>query len=212
MTENLIQGTDEWKLARCGSLGASRVADAIARTKSGWGASRANLMAELIAERLTGIPTEGYVNAAMTWGTETEPQARDAYSFYSDVDVKLVGLIRHHTIPMTHASPDGLIGDDGIVEIKCPMVSTHIDTLLGTPIPAKYITQMQWQLACTERQWCDWVSYDPRLPGSMQLFVKRVHRDDAMIADLEKLVREFLAEIEIKVRALRDRYEQKAAA
>ena len=206
------QGTPEWFAARLGKVTASRVADVIAKTKTGWGASRANYMAELIAERLTGVPAEKYTNGAMQWGTDTEPQARAAYSFYAETDVTEVGFIEHPRIPLTGASPDGLIGVDGLVECKCPNTATHLDTLLGGEIPAKYITQMQWQLACTEREWCDWVSYDPRLPGSMQLFVKRVHRDDAMIADLEKLVREFLAEIEIKVRALRDRYEQKAAA
>lgn len=206
------QGTPEWFAARLGKVTASRVADVIAKTKTGWGASRANYMAELIAERLTGVPAEKYTNGAMQWGTDTEPQARAAYSFYAETDVTEVGFIEHPRIPMTGASPDGLIGIDGLVECKCPNTATHLDTLLGGEIPAKYITQMQWQLACTERQWCDWVSYDPRLPGSMQLFVRRVHRDDTMIADLEKLVREFLAEIEAKVRALRERYEQKVAA
>jgi len=206
------QGTEAWFAARLGKVTASRVADVIAKTKTGWGASRANYMAELIAERLTGVPAESYVNAAMVWGTATEPQARAAYSFYADVDVTEVGFIEHPSISLTGASPDGLVGTDGLVEFKCPNTATHIDTLLGEPVPGKYYTQMQWQLACTGRHWCDWVSYDPRLPGSMQLFVQRVPRDDTMIASLEKLVAEFLAEIDARVRALRSRYEQKAAA
>lgn len=209
---DLQQGSDAWKAARCGSLGASRLADAIARTKSGYGASRANLMAELLVERLTGAPTEGYVNAAMQWGTEKEPEARSAYEFRADVDVVEIGIMPHPTIVGTHASPDGLVGDDGLIEIKCPNTASHVETLLGDEIAGKYITQMQWQMACTGRKWCDFVSFDPRLPESMALFVKRVHRDDKVIAELEAEARKFLAELDGKVSALRDRYEHKEAA
>ena len=206
----VIQGTDEWKLARCGSLGASRMADAVARTKTGYGASRANLMAELLVERLTGVPSEGYTNAAMQWGTEKEPEARAAYEFKADVDVSEIGIVKHPTIPGTHASPDGLVGDDGMVEIKCPNTATHVETLLGDEIAGKYVTQMQWQMACTGRKWCDFVSFDPRLPESMALFVKRVHRDDKRIAELETEARAFLAELDGKVSELLRRYEQVA--
>jgi putative phage-type endonuclease len=211
MTE-LIQGSEEWKLARCGSLGASRLADAVARTKTGYGASRANLMAELLVERLTGLPTEGYTNAAMQWGTEKEPEARAAYEFRSDVDVVQVGIATHPSISGTHASPDGLIGEDGMLEIKCPNTATHAETLLGDEIAGKYVTQMQWQMACTGRKWCDFVSYDPRLPESMALFVKRVQRDDVLIATLETEAKKFLAELDAKVSELRARYERKEAA
>jgi putative phage-type endonuclease len=211
MTE-LIQGSEEWKLARCGSLGASRLADAVARTKTGYGASRANLMAELLVERLTGLPTEGYTNAAMQWGTEKEPEARAAYEFRADVDVAQVGIATHPSISGTHASPDGLIGEDGMLEIKCPNTATHVETLLGDEIAGKYVTQMQWQMACTGRKWCDFVSYDPRLPESMALFVKRVQRDDVLIATLETEAKKFLAELDAKVSELRARYERKEAA
>jgi putative phage-type endonuclease len=193
------QGSLEWRLARCGSLGASRVADALAKTRSGWGASRANLMAELIAERLTGVPAENYTNAAMQWGTVTEPEARTAYEFRHDVDVRQVGLVRHPVIAMTHASPDGLVGDDGLIEIKCPNTATHIETLLGASVPGKYLTQIQWQIACTRRQWCDFVSFDPRLPEEHRLFVKRVPRDDKLIGELEREVETFLAEVDHKL-------------
>lgn len=206
------QGTDAWRQERLGKVTASRVADVIAKTKTGWGASRANYMAQLIAERLTGVSVEQYVNAAMQHGMATEPDARAAYSFYSDADVVEVGFIQHPTIPMTGASPDGLVGDYGLVELKAPQTATHIDTLLGEPIPAKYITQMQWQMSCCNRSWCDWVSFDPRMPVSMQLFVRRVERDDKMIADLERAVSEFLSELSEKVEALKARYEQRAAA
>jgi putative phage-type endonuclease len=201
------QGSTEWLAARAGSLGASQVADAIARTKSGWGASRANVMATLITERLTGKPVETYTNAAMAWGTQTEPDARAAYEFMRDVDVELVGIVKHPTIVGSHASPDGLVGDKGLIEIKCPQSSTHIETLLTGTIPGKYITQMQWQMACTGREFCDHISYDPRLPTSMQLWIKRVERDDKCISELEEQVQEFLHELDAKVKALRDKYE-----
>ena len=207
----LVQGSDEWRAARCGSLGASRIADATARIKSGWGASRANLMAELIAERLTGVPYESYTNAAMQWGTQTEPEARTAYEFMFNCEVKQVGLIRHPTIIGSHASPDGLIGEDGMMEAKCPSTSTHLETLLGSPIDGRYIKQAQWQMACCERQWVDWVSYDPRLSENMRLYVKRIPRDDTMIAALERDVCDFLAELDGKVAALAEKYGKQAA-
>ncbi|MBB5762114.1 putative phage-type endonuclease [Methylorubrum rhodesianum] len=211
---DLVQGSDAWLEARVGSLGASRIAEAVARTKTGWGASRANLMAEMVAERLTGTPADRFTNAAMQWGTEKEPEARAAYEFLTDVDVALVGIVRHPTIAGTHASPDGLVGDDGLVEIKAPNSATHIDTLLGQKVPEKYVLQMNWQMACTGRRWCDFASYDPRLPEAMRLFVKRVERDDALIATLEKDIAAFLAELEEKVASLRALYggEERAAA
>ncbi len=211
-TTQLIQGTAEWRQARCGSLGASRVHDALAKTKSDWGASRANIMAELIAERLTGIPAEGYVNAAMQWGTDTEPHARAMFEFMHDVTVEMVGIILHPSIPLTHASPDGLINADGLIEIKCPSTATHIDTLLNKSIPAKYITQMQWQMACTGRSYCYFVSFDPRMPADMQLYVERTERDNNAITHLETEVRRFLAEASIKIQELKARYSMKEVA
>lgn len=201
------QGSPEWMAERCGKVTASRVADVVARTKSGWGASRANYAAELIAERLTGVKTESYTNAAMQHGIDTEPQARFSYEFYADVSVVQVGFVPHHAINMAGASPDGLVGDDGLVEIKCPSTATHIDTLLDGKVPAKYVTQMQWQMACTGRQWCDFVSFDPRLPESMRLFIKRVERNDKLISELESAVSMFLKEIDTKVSVLRSTYE-----
>lgn len=206
------QGTAEWMAQRCGRVTASRVADVIARTKSGYGASRANYMAELIAERLTGVKSEGYVNGAMQHGIDTEPQARFAYEFHCDVSVVQVGFIEHPRIGMTGASPDGLVGDDGLVEIKCPSIATHIDTLLTGAIAEKYITQMQWQMACTGRAWCDFVSFDNRMPESMSIFIQRVARDDARIKQLEAEVSTFLAELNCKVNELREKFETKEAA
>lgn len=210
--QDIIQGTPEWHALRVGKVTASRVADVAAKTKTGWGASRSNYLAELIAERLTGEAAASFTNAAMQWGTDKEPEARAYYEFRSDAEVALVAFVDHPTIGMTGASPDGLVGDDGLIELKCPNTATHIETLLGDEIPAKYVTQMQWQMACTGRKWCDFASYDPRLPESMRLFVKRVNRDDTRIAELEKLVEAFLAELDGKVSALRSLYEQREAA
>jgi putative phage-type endonuclease len=209
---DIIQGSDEWKSLRLGKVTASRVADVIAKTKTGWGASRANYMAELIAERLTGVAAERFQNAAMQWGTDTEAEARSAYSFRADADVAEVGFVPHPVIPMTGASPDGLVGEDGLLELKCPNTATHLEILLGGPIATKYITQMMWQMACTGRKWCDFVSYDPRLPEAMRLYLYRVVRDDDLIKSLEKDVSLFLGEIDAKVHDLTARYGERAAA
>jgi hypothetical protein len=198
----LLQGTEAWRMARCGSLGASEVHEALARTKSGWGASRANIRARMIAERLTGIPQESYTNSAMQWGIDHEADARRAYAFFRDAEVAEVGLIRHPTIVWTHASPDGLIGDDGGLELKCPNTATHIETLTSKSFGGKYITQCEWAMACSGRQWWDLCSFDPRMPGDLQLFVQRIHRDEKRIKALEDDVTEFLAEVSETIDAL----------
>jgi len=200
------QGTEEWLAERLGKVTASRISDLMAKTKSGWGASRANYAAQLVAERLTSTPGEAFTNSAMKWGTETEPQARAAYEFYSGLPVAEVGFVVHPTISQSGASPDGLVGGNGLVEIKCPNTATHIETLLGGSVPAKYNYQMQWQLACTNRAWCDWVSYDPRMPESMRLFTKRVMRDNALLGELEGEIMAFLAEVENTVAKLKAAY------
>lgn len=207
------QGSADWHAQRLGKATASRVADIVAKTKSGPAATRANYMAQLIAERLTGTPTETFTNAAMQHGTAYEAEARAAYAFIYDANVSEVGFIDHPRIPMTGASPDGLVGADGLVEIKCPNTATHLETLIGRTIPAKYETQMLWQMATTGRQWCDFVSYDPRMPEHMRLFVSRFERDEARIAELEAEVTAFLAELDAKLNTLRSLYEpQKEAA
>lgn len=210
-THDLVQGSDEWRSYRAGRLTASCVADALATTKTGWGASRANLMATMIAERLTGAPADSYTNTAMQWGTEKEPEARAVYEFMHSVTVEQVGFVDHPTIEMAGCSPDGLVGNDGLVEIKCPNTATHIDTLLGQKIPQKYEHQMQFQMACTGRKWCDFVSFDPRMPGDMQFFVKRLSRlEDDRMADFEKQIRDFLTELDAKLAALVSRYREAA--
>lgn len=200
------QGSDEWRAMRLGKVTASKVADLTAKTKSGWAASRANYMADLICERLTGVSREGFTNAAMQWGTDMEPEARRTYAFMADVSVDEIAFVDHPTIPNSGASPDGLVGADGLVEIKAPNSATHIETLLGAEIDGKYIKQMQWQMACTGRKYCDFVSYDPRLPENMQLFIKRVHRDETQIQELQQEVRIFLEEVSSKVDALLSKF------
>jgi putative phage-type endonuclease len=200
MTE---QRTDAWYQARLAKVTASRVADVIAKTKSGYSASRDNYMADLIVERLTNQKASSFSNAAMEWGTATEPAARAAYSAATGELVEEVGFINHPRIANSGASPDGLVGD-GLVEIKCPATATHLDTLLAGTVPSKYIAQMQWQMACTDRKFCDFASYDPRLPDHLRLFVKRVERDDAYIRMLEGEVTLFLSELEEKVTKLQE--------
>jgi len=196
------QGTNEWKECRVGKVTASRVADVVAKTKSGYSASRDNYMAQLVCERLTGKPAESFSNAAMQWGIDTEKLARAAYEAHMDVLVDEVGFIDHPSIVNSGASPDGLVGADGLIEIKCPNTNTHIDTLLTQTVPKKYADQIFWQMACTNRDWCDFVSYDPRLPSDLQLFIKRIPRDDKYIQLLEAEVIEFLTETAHKVAQL----------
>lgn len=210
---DVIQGSADWHALRVGKVTASRVADVVRRTKTGFSTSRANYMAELIAERLTGVPAESYKSTAMQWGIDQEPIARETYEFMTDLEVEQVSFVLHPTIAMAGASPDGFVGADGLVEFKCPLTATHLDTLLGQKIDNDYIIQVQWQMACRpERKWCDWVSFDPRLPPSMRQFIQRVPRDNVMIASLEKDVATFLTELDSKLSALRQRYEAKAAA
>jgi len=195
------QRTEEWFAARCGKVTASRVADIIAKTKTGASASRDNYLAQLVCERMTGKPAESYSNSAMQWGTDTEPFARAAYEARMDLLVTEVGFIDHPWIAMSGASPDGL-ANEGMVEIKCPNTATHIDTLLSRTVPAKYITQMMWQMACADRPWADFVSFDPRLPERHQLFIKRINYDPEMVNLLENSVIQFLGDVDLKIQQL----------
>ncbi len=206
------QRSPEWYAARLGKVGASRIGDLMARTKTGYGASRANLMAELICERLTGTNAEGYTNAAMQWGIEKEPDAKSLYCLLTDATIEDVGFLDHPTIHMAGCSPDGLVGDDGLVEIKCPNTATQIETLLSGAVDGKYIQQMQFQMSVTGRAWCDFASYDPRLPPEMQLWIKRVERDNVLIATIEKEVVIFLTELDAKLSKLQSLYQIAEAA
>jgi putative phage-type endonuclease len=204
MIEMMEQGTEEWFTIRIGKVTASRVTDVIAKTKTGYSATRDNYMAQLVCERLTNQKGESFSNAAMQHGTDTEPLARAAYEAFQDILVDEVGFVPHPSIIMAGASPDGLVGDDGLLEIKCPNTATHIETLMSKTVPGKYNTQMQFQMACTGRQWCDFVSFDNRLPNELQLFVKRVPRDDKFIKQMEDEVVKFLNELDIKIAQLMD--------
>lgn len=199
----MIQGDADWIATRVGKVTASRLADVMATIKSGEAASRANYRAELIAERLTGNPSESFTSPAMERGTDLEPFARAAYEARAAVMVDQVGFIDHPSIAWSGASPDGLVGDSGLTEIKCPNTSMHISYLTAGVVPSKYQPQMLWQMACTGREWCDFVSYDPRLPGNLSLFVVRFERDDERIAKMETEVRRFLEEVEESVERLR---------
>jgi putative phage-type endonuclease len=204
---DIEQGSPEWHQIRLGKVTASRVADIVAKTKTGYSTSRANYAAQLICERLTGVPTETFTSAAMQWGTDMEPEARLAYEFNRVAKVDQVAFVPHPSIADSGCSPDGLVGTDGLVEIKCPITATHIETLTGKAVPVKYVAQIQWQLACTGRQWCDFVSYDPRMPEAMQFFCVRVHRVPEIIEELEKEVITFLNEIRAKIHTLRSIYD-----
>lgn len=206
------QQTPEWFAARLGKVTASRVADVVARTKTGYSTSRANYLAELVAERLTGASADRYQNSAMQWGNLKEPDARAHYEFIRDVDVVQVGFIQHPRIAMSGASPDGMVDADGLLEIKCPNTANHIETLTGRAVPGKYLIQMQWQMACTGRAWCDFVSFDPRLPEDLRYFSARVLRDEAKIAELEAEVCGFLAELDAREADLRAFQAHKVAA
>jgi putative phage-type endonuclease len=205
------QRTDEWFAARVGCVTASRMGDLMATNKSGPAASRANYMAEVLLERLTGEPAERFQSPAMAWGTDQEPHARRAYEFLQDVDVVETGFVLHPDLPRLGASPDGLVGDDGLVEFKCPTTATHVATLLGAPIDRRYLLQMQTQMLCTGRAWCDFVSFDPRLPAELQTWVRRIERDDRLCADIEAAVELFLAELEAMLMRLASTYNVRAA-
>ena len=206
MTEQIEQRSPEWFAARCGSLGASQLQTVISKTKAGsYGAGRETLKRRLVVERLTGVQEDGFKSAAMQWGIDQEDNARRAYERYSGDFVTEVGLYRHPAIEGTHASPDGLVGQEGLIEIKCPNTDTHVDAILTGKIPDRYITQMQWQMACAGKTFCDFVSYDPRVPERLQLWCFRIERDDKYISMLESEVRLFLDEVEAELDALRQK-------
>lgn len=194
------QRSPEWFAARCGKVTASRLYDVMTRTKSGYAASRQNYMAELICQRLTGKPEEGFTNAAMMRGTELEPVAREMYALNEfDAVISEVGLIEHPTIAGFAASPDGLVNDDGLIEIKCPNTWTHLQTL-KTGVPKRqYLLQMHAQMMCTGRKWCDFVSFDDRLPPELAYFKTRISFDEVLAEEIEQEVVKFLTELETEI-------------
>lgn len=201
------QGTIEWLTARAGHVTASRIADVMMKPST---AGYMNYRAQLVCERLTGEPTETFTSAAMQHGTETEPQARAFYEMEMGVDVEQTGFIPHPTLTMTGASPDGLVGADGLVEIKCPQPAKHIATLTGAAIDRKYLLQMQWQMVCTGRAWCDFVSFSPSFPMEMQMFRQRVAHDAELAEEITEAVTRFLSEVDRLTADLQAKYMEAA--
>ena len=204
------QGTEEWHALRLGNLTASRVADALKTTKSGqWTAARKDYRTELVVERLTGESPHYFVSYEMQWGTDNEPDAAFFYGAVRQEHPTECGIFEHPKIQRALASPDRMIGDDGLIEIKCPKSATHVDYLLNEYIPLEYELQIDWQLACTGRQWCDFVSFDPRMPAHCRMYVQRHHRNEAAIEAIENMVTGFLSEVDAEYEALMNRLDER---
>ena len=206
------QRTDEWFQQRLGKVTASRISDVIAKTKTGVSTSRQNYLIQLVSERLTGKKGDSFVNQAMLDGIERESAARELYMQTRGVSVTEVGFFDHPTIAMSGASPDGAVNAEedgkyaGLIEIKCPIETTHTNTLMSKSVPSKYIPQIQWQMSSVSPnvKWCDFISYNPNFPDTMQLFVVRVERDNDYIAELEAEVIKFLDEVEQTIIKLKE--------
>lgn len=200
---DIKQGSVEWLQYRAGRVTGSRIADVCAKGKTGYSSSRANYAAQLVCERLTGVVEETFKSKAMQDGIDREAEARQLYAFRRDVEVAEVGFVDHPTIPLSGASPDGIVTGSGLLEIKAPFAATHIETMMGAAIPRNYHLQMQWQMAATGADWCDYASYHPNFPPDMRLFVRRVQRDQRLITEVEQEVRSLLAEVERTVETLK---------
>lgn len=193
------QRTPEWYAARLGKATASRFSDIMARTRTGYSASRKNYMAELVTERLTNQSSDSFTSSAMQWGIDNEPLARLEYELTTGNETKETGLWIHDTLD-AGASPDGFVNSDGLLEIKCPNTATHIETLQTKKIPRQYIAQVQGQLWITNKKWCDFVSFDPRLPQNAQMVIIRAERDEGFIEELEQEIKQFLTEVKQQVK------------
>ena len=203
MTETLQQGGNDWHLSRVGRVTASKLDAVMAKDTT---ALYNDYLMELVLQRITGNREEGFTNSFMQWGIDNEPEARAAYEAQMGCFVKEVGFYTHPRIEMSGASPDGLVEPDGLIEIKCPSSKTHADSLLTRKPATKYLYQMLWQMACTNRNWCDFVSFDPRFDDGLQLMIVRIPKDEVMIATLEKAVVAFLAKVDqmvIQLNAIR---------
>ena len=202
------QRSDEWFKARLGKVTASKIHDIMIKTKTGESTYKTKYRMQLVTERLTGKVVPMFMNDAMKHGVEYEDEAKTCYANYRELlvgtDVRDVGMIDHPSIDMCGASPDGLVGDDGLIEIKCPQSITHTTTLETGHIHKRYIHQMQWQMACTGKQWCDFVSYHPDFPDDLKLFISRVPRDNELIARLEEEVSTFVQEVEYKIKTIKE--------
>jgi len=189
------QHSPEWRELRRGNITASRIAELKPLVKGDESQKSKDYKLELLSEILSLRMAEHYVSPAMDWGIQTEPLAREEYELKTGLMVDRIGFVIHPRLPRCGASPDGLVGDDGLVEIKCPNTSTHLQYLISGVVPDKYKPQMYWQMACCERQWCDFVSFDPRLDEKFQLFIARLERDEKDIAKWESLAMDFVADL-----------------
>ena len=208
LTIDVEQGSPAWHQARLGNVTASRVADILAKTKGGkYTAKRNDYLIELVCERLTGEETDFFTTKEMQWGIDNEDNAAQLYGFSRDVEPETIGLVKHPEIDRALASPDRLIGDEGLIEIKCPKSTTHTKYMMEEEVPPEYQQQIFWQLACTGRKWCDFVSFDPRMPGNAQLFVKRITISREEQAHIEDDIRTFLGEVAQMEEAIHNRVE-----
>lgn len=203
---DIVQGSDQWHALRLGKITASRIADVMATIKTGEAATRADYRMQLVCERLNGKREESYTNQYMANGIEMEPFARAWYEVERNVFVRQVSFYEHPVLAFCGASPDGVVENDpelGLIEIKCPKATTHAKTMLEDKVPTKYIPQMQFQMACSGAKWVDFVSYCPEFPLDLQLFIKRVIRDDEYIKEVESKVVEFNDEVEMTIQRLK---------
>jgi putative phage-type endonuclease len=201
------QGGELWKRARIGRVTASNIADVMAKGKSGEAIGRYKYKVKIVAERITGVAQESFSNAAMEWGVEQEPFAAMAYDVSRETMSERTGLWVHPDINWLGASPDRLVGEDGLLEIKCPNTTTHLTNIFENRVPSEYIKQIQCQLWVTGRQWCDFVSFDPRVGKRNELFVCRVQRDDSLIETMRTEVLQFLSEVDSLVNQLESNHE-----
>lgn len=204
------QGSDAWFAARLGRITASRIKDVMAKTRSGPAASRKNYMMELLCQRLTGNREEGFTSAAMQRGIDLEPVARAAYEVTTDRIVTEASFVTHPLFDQIGASPDGFVGEEGLIEIKCPNTAQHVACLQSGEPDSKYWWQMQCQMFCTDAFWCDFVSFDDRMPDELQLFIVRVERDEQAISDLRDECLEFLGELERLESSMREKMREAA--
>lgn len=207
-TEALTQRSQEWLQARVGHVTASAFKRVMGRKKDGgYLQDRKDYLMQVVSERLSGQPTSHYVTPSMQWGVEQEPAARDAYKLKTGFDVLEVGFIKHPTL-MVGVSPDGIVdcdGENGLIEIKCPNTTTHCAYILGGTLPDEHKAQVQGQMWITGFQWCDFVSFDPRMPTGLQLMVLRVQRDDEFIKLLEAEVASFLTDVDNMIEQIKGR-------
>ncbi|AQX28205.1 MULTISPECIES: lambda exonuclease family protein [unclassified Bartonella] len=200
------QRTAEWFQAHLGKVTTSNIYNLLNKTAKGLPTSKyEEYKIKLMTERLVGEISHSYTTSAMQRGIEYEEDALKEYAFIYDTEVTQCGFIQHPTIQMVGASSDGFVGENGLVEIKCPRSVNHLRFWITEKIKPEYLAQMHFQMACTGRQWCDFVSYDPRFSGQsahLRLKVQRIHRNDEQIEAINQAVETFLEEIEQEIKQI----------